>query len=466
MFFIRYRVPRYLPVFIFVLVIHAVSYCQGDPHVLAHLSAPGPTAFELGKYGQVPVGMFTGTPDVRIALYEFKTRNLSVPVSVSYNSNGIKVDELGSNAGLGWSFHAGGVITRIVRDRVDNSRNDYFPEEELYKNGLPTVNTPGAMNFFQNAVRNPAADSESDLFMFNFQGYCGKFVYDNDLSLLLIPRQALKIEVYVEGEKDGFRITTADGVQHLFLDKELSRTRAEGSAVVDDQVFVTSAWYLSRIRHPSGDEVIFEYGSPVYYSYVTSQYQSLFQKPFQRDCQGRDVPASYVVNAPLSYNLSVSGKSLRAIYSNVGQEGKVLITQGTAHPENAAYQLLSGIQVVDQNNSEIERYDFTYLTTPNKRAFLQKIRGKDVNKNYQFDYVNPSGLPFRLSFAQDHWGYYNGKSNAFLFPNIALLDPTAPVEFTGINLGGDKSPDANYAGYGLLKKVTYPTKGYTELTYE
>lgn len=30
---------------------------------------PSPTAYELGKYGQIPVGYFTGTANVSVPLY-------------------------------------------------------------------------------------------------------------------------------------------------------------------------------------------------------------------------------------------------------------------------------------------------------------------------------------------------------------------------------------------------------------
>src|SRR5690606_39839233 len=57
---------------------------------------PGPTAAELGRYGIVPVNMHTGNTNISIPLYEFTTKNLSVPISLSYNSSAIQVDEVAS----------------------------------------------------------------------------------------------------------------------------------------------------------------------------------------------------------------------------------------------------------------------------------------------------------------------------------------------------------------------------------
>ena len=94
---------------------------------------PGPSAAALGNYGLVPVNMHTGNTDVSIPLYEFKTKNLSVPISLSYNSSAIHVDEAATWVGMHWSLNAGGIITRIVRDQPDwlgNSMSNLpYPED-------------------------------------------------------------------------------------------------------------------------------------------------------------------------------------------------------------------------------------------------------------------------------------------------------------------------------------------------
>ena len=58
---------------------------------------PSPEAASLGKYGDLPVGMFTGHPNITIPLYQISTKHLSLPISLNYSSNGIKVNELSSN---------------------------------------------------------------------------------------------------------------------------------------------------------------------------------------------------------------------------------------------------------------------------------------------------------------------------------------------------------------------------------
>jgi hypothetical protein len=46
---------------------------------------PSPNAAALGKYGEIPVSYYTGVPNISIPIYEIKTRDLSLPISLSSN---------------------------------------------------------------------------------------------------------------------------------------------------------------------------------------------------------------------------------------------------------------------------------------------------------------------------------------------------------------------------------------------
>jgi len=88
---------------------------------IANIIPPSPIAYALGNYGNVPVGLFTGTANVNIPLFNYKTDNISLPIAMFYGNNGIKIDEISSNVGLGWNLNSGGVISRTVRDGPDDT---------------------------------------------------------------------------------------------------------------------------------------------------------------------------------------------------------------------------------------------------------------------------------------------------------------------------------------------------------
>ncbi len=423
---------------------------------------PSPTAYELGKYGQIPVGMFTGTPNVSVPLYEYKTANLSVPISLSYNSNGIRVDEISSNVGHGFSLNAGGVISRVVRDLPDERDGSAdYPEKEIKEKGF---NSPIPAQYVKNLAENSSLDSEADQFSYNFNGYSGRFTFDNNHKIVDFPKSDLKIEPYSDSNKKGFSITTPDGIIYLFTSTESTRNRSIGGGHDSNPFYITS-WYLSYIIHPKGDIInfVYEYAS---YSYIASQSQTVTYTPYQPTCPGSPAFGPSVNTGLLiDHELSVSGVRLKEINSNIPGTGKIIISNNIAHPALSTYKLIDNISVFDKNNGLIEKFNFSYLTpVENKRAFLKEITYLDNNKKYQFQYITPELLPERLSYSQDHWGYYNGKNNNTIIPAPSLLEgsPMPPT----LTEGANKNPDPAFAQMGLLKKISYPTKGYTELNYE
>lgn len=82
-----------------------------------------PSAAALGQYGSSPVSLHTGVPSISIPLFNLTANKISLPISLDYHASGIKVGQIASNVGLGWSLNAGGVITREVRDQPDDAKN-------------------------------------------------------------------------------------------------------------------------------------------------------------------------------------------------------------------------------------------------------------------------------------------------------------------------------------------------------
>jgi len=427
-----------------------------DQQISPEITPPSPTAYELGKYGQIPVGEFTGTVNTSVPLYTYKTRNLSVPLSLSYSSNGIKVDQKETNVGLGWSLNAGGVITRIIRDEPDELSTVFFPEEELSNVGL---SSPMALDYFQSISTNQA-DSEIDLYLYNFNGWTGKFVFDNNKIPILIPHNNLKIEVLQQGLIQGFNVTTPDGVKYEFTEIETSVSRMEKAGThYPPGPNGPTAWYLTKIIHPYGDEIYFNYTGYTD-SYTTSRSQSLVVRTTQPEPRPHYCPqpgnTSYEVEGITSHELTISGKAIQSISSNVPSEGSIIINGTT---------LISSIEIKGVNNTLLESFGFDYVTTNNGRTFLESVQFKDPQKNYNFEYYEPGNLAPRLSLSQDHWGYYNGVNNNHLFPNPKDLKLT-DNRLSYYDFGADKEPNEDFAKKGLLKKVIYPTKGYTQISYE
>ena len=451
------------------------SFCSyGQDIALPEIVPPSPTAYELGKYGQIPVGMFTGTPNVSLPLYTYSTRNLSVPISLSYSSNGIKVDQLASNVGLGWSLNVGGVITRIVRDKPDEERGVLIPDHEIHEVGF---HTPEVMDFLY-ASGEEDVDTETDLYMYNFMGHSGKFVFDNrrilnegDNGIIMMPQNDLKVDV-ING---GFSVTTSDGVIYSFQSQEKTSSRIYGAGHSLPEIPAVSAWYLSNIQHPKGDIINFTYddeANTIMYDISVSDALSVSIPYFQDTCDGYMSGIQNVNSITTKYKITRQ-RRLNKISSNISENGEILFESNVSHPEISSLKLLSKIMVKDKFTNTKEQFDFNYDPTLNDKILLDKVQFLDPNKSYWFEYYNPDQIPARLSKSVDYYGYFNGKNNdsKYRFPKTdsSILNGYIDPQFLYYSLGddgSDKSIDPTKAQNGLLKKVHYPTKGYNEFEYE
>src|SRR5215217_1804483 len=58
------------------------------------------------------VDLYTGKASVNIPIYSHSADNVNFNLSIGYDASGIKVDQIHSSVGIGWSLNMGGSITR------------------------------------------------------------------------------------------------------------------------------------------------------------------------------------------------------------------------------------------------------------------------------------------------------------------------------------------------------------------
>jgi YD repeat-containing protein len=448
---------KYTFFLLFILTsLHTIA--QDTSKFLPNIIPPSPTAGELGKYGNVPVGMFTGVANVSVPLITFKAKDLESPMSLFYGSNGIKVDEVASNVGLGWNLNFGGIITRTVRDKSDDTQTMVYPPDNL-----SNATNAERVQFYK-AAGQGNADTERDVYSFNFNGNSGKFIYDKNDVPVLVNNQKIKIERIGLNNAD-FLLTTTNGVKYYFTEQETTtfRNMGAGHSVISGAV---TAWYLKKIVHPNGSEIYLDYDDTnMTYTASNSQTFTMSYPQIQSSCDGAS-SYSYppTLSGIISYKMTVIGKRVNKIYSNNSIDGYITFAY-TASGVNEEVQGNSKIETITQYNADglvIEKINFNYLKTANTRVFLQNITFIDPSKIYAFEYINQTGFPKRLATSQDHWGYHNGKSNTNLVPKNIREYGLNDLDYSG----ADKEPNASFAKIGLLSKIIYPTKGFTEFDYE
>lgn len=89
---------------------------------LEKLTPPTPEVASLLKDFNIPVGYYTGVPDISIPLGDVSIKGVSFPVRLSYNASGNRVEEIASFVGLGWNVSGTPFISRSILDKPDGQK--------------------------------------------------------------------------------------------------------------------------------------------------------------------------------------------------------------------------------------------------------------------------------------------------------------------------------------------------------
>ena len=84
-------------------------------------SFQSPTAAAFNNYVAHPTVSNDGKIDITVPIYTIEDRDINLPIQLSYNSGGVKVNSKSTWVGTGWKLMAGGLITRTVKDVPDDA---------------------------------------------------------------------------------------------------------------------------------------------------------------------------------------------------------------------------------------------------------------------------------------------------------------------------------------------------------
>ncbi|ROH96692.1 hypothetical protein EGI05_12565 [Chryseobacterium daecheongense] len=449
-------------------------YFAQDEDFLPKIVPPSPQATELGRYGNVPVGMFTGSPNINLNIYNLQEAGINIPISITYSSNGVQIDGVAKQLGIDWNLITGGVINRQVNDLDDLQ----YPFTNVNVSNLClSDNTEAA------SMANGTIDTEKDIFSFNFLGTSGKFYFDGS-NIIQIDPSSIKIEKLVapNNTTPKFKITNADGTEYYFGGinaVERSWSRSHCGTVAPPNLNET-AWFLTKIKTIQGQEAIFTYAQEDF-QYIQSYYQTAIAGGSYNSLSNATLypPCYNELRHETSFlqEISINDKKLKFYYQKID-------------PNSSESKQLVSMEVYNTASNVMKKYNFNYdsfaITTSSgslnsytnaneKHIFLKDIKEAVPTSNesitkYTFDYYSPDQLPPRHSFAKDIYGYYNGQNNTnIIYNNLVNQDPlndTDAVYKAFKNISSNREPNILYTKNGMLKNIYYPTKGKTELIYE
>ena len=436
--------------FIAYCFVYSFAGAQSIPQLIS--PAPvSPNAASLGKYGEIPVNLGSGVPSISIPLYTINSGNISIPISLSYHAGGIKVEEAASWVGLGWSLSAGGAISRVCRGLPDEDgpgfRNMGYKVRQYGSMTLSDQET------YLQSVEFREIDAEPDIFYYNFGGYSGKFFYNNYGQVVSMPLNNLKI-TYIEQPQHGWEIVTPDGSKYLFNEAEITTTTVVGGDE-GSPVSMETTWYLKQATDIYSNTIEFFYDEEEY-SFSTQGQESARLTINSSTGQVQPYTSPF---SPIQFWNQLQGKKLSKINFINGEINFIASSQPR---QDVADFSLSKIEI-KTSNTVLKEYVFntSYFNNsdPNTKRLkldnITEISASIEGAKYIFQY-NSTGLPARLSFAQDHWGYYNGANNSSLLGFI----------YNGVQIGANKEPNPQYTQAGILEKITYPTGGFSQFEFE
>lgn len=428
------------------------------------VTVPSPTAASLGKFGDIPVSLYTGMPDISIPLFTAKGKTLELPITLSYHAGGIRVEEIGGWTGTGWTLEAGGTITRTVRGIVDEYWQGYYNTgHQLYD----VANWPVPSSAWLQNASEEQVDGEPDQFFFSFAGRSGEIVIGPTTTSSsvkqyhAIPHQKWRIEPMFGAEGiTSWVITTEDGTRYVFAAME---TNTDYSLPTSGEIpehygrSYPSAWHLTSIEAPGGDVISLSYAPYTARHRLSTYYEKFDQIQSLGDpCR----PDHYgVVN-----EYEVAGARLASITTatHTITFDATLRTDALSPTGVQQEPRLDRIAIATPAGTVLRRFQFEHDYSTG-RLTLKRVSEQDRNgvslPAFSFTY-DATVLPALTSYAQDHWGFYNGKtSNNTFVPTV-----TTPEGY--VLAGADRAPDAAFAKAAALTRITYPTGGYSEFVYE
>lgn len=310
---------------LFFFIVTTIS-AQTGGHIDYSPKTPEAAAFE--QVAEIPVGNYTGTPNISIPLYTLECGEIKVPISLDYLGTAIRVNQEASWVGLNWMLNAGGAITTQLSPSYDTSGGSPGEEKRAwrylmnkapmritYPNGGSYNNKIGykidglhpdwcgsfgknwfyssncsiiedTINYYNDLppqVYNIAlthGDGESPRYHATFLGNTISFVWDR-----------IKEEFFITGEAKGFKIeghrqsglTIIDGNGNRYDFYAIEMGNPEGVNIDPSLSRIDYTYYLSKITSSSGKTVQFHYMQKGYIHPVYSVNEQMYDKSYPYD---------------------------------------------------------------------------------------------------------------------------------------------------------------------------------------
>ena len=203
---------------------------------------PGPEAQNLTERKNVTVDYATGLFHYTVPLYQLKSGDYELPISLDYIAKGVKVSDPEGLIGKNWTLNVGGIVTRTMRCGFADEKSGY--------GYLCTENAVTPLEQDARTVGLRKRDGESDIFTVVFNGKKVDFIIrmNEKRQIYALPLGQTDVRIECEGtstEITGWTITDNNGNFQLSDVPKDSRVRI--SYVGLETQFLNPSSYMSVV---------------------------------------------------------------------------------------------------------------------------------------------------------------------------------------------------------------------------
>lgn len=446
---------------------------------------PTPQTFSMISRGDIDFNLNTGTYSISIPIYTYEDPDFSFPIVLRYDSDGFRPGTQTGIVGLNWTLATGGTISREIRG-FDDLKSLGYAHKTIRKTPDETYRLQYSVSHHNDRtdviIDQTGHETSPDLFHFNFMGHSGSFTYDENNRIKVFGTTGASGLYSIEYDSltDCFHISTGDGYEYWFGEWASNNEKSLDHNSVPDiysmriQETSTVSWLLSRVKAPNGRQVVIDYisgrsnmsipvnGDHVFTSF-TSRYYITSIEPLKKE---------YYKSASMVYTSLMTGISVKETDGRMFKVAEFDYSQReyseAEDGEKFEYRRLAvALDKLDRiriysRDGILKEASLSYEYLCNSRLALKEIRISDSG-SYIMRYNSTDKMPGISSNSIDFWGYYNGKDNFEyqLWPTTVTL----PYYDEKVN-SVFRNPDWHFSIAGTLRRITYPTGGYTDFEYE
>lgn len=458
------------------------------------MEVTAPTQWSFYKFIEQPVGLYRGAVSVDIPLFTLRDGEVELPITLRYNTSGIKVSEEASWVGLGWNLDVAGYLTCNVVDGYDYKddtfdslfKSRYYPASHgyVYEHGSQFEDMSDWLSnpwFSQDMDHYHWGKLSPDVYYFSYPGGAGRYVIDwRDGSVVQLTREeALLIDNGITStEFPSKTITTASGIRHTF-------DYAGSTGVYGKTDPIAFSYTLSRTDYPSGGYVQYSWTDIDYEEYIWS---ASISGSYITDVLGY---AQVFTNSPsVNHDYTRIEKRESLPTEILTQNYRVVFITGN-RTDHSALKKLEAVELRDRSSGTLlRRFEFTYgyflpqngvvdaqAQTRLKLTQVREVSPTDYSVSigrHDFQY-NETALPAKNSLGYDHWGFSNASSASVKGQHVAdvsklralFTDENNYTKASTISAPKyDHAANETYTSAAMLTQVSWPDGGRTTFTYE